>query len=199
LVGGAAFESCDRLPIEIGICPVCGSGIHTSRGIGRVNPLKLWGPHDSAHYDKASGILETCRDPKTCYVCYPSDAMAFLMFVGEKFYTVQEFMQESRTMGVSKRIPAVPDGLVCGETVVYLAHRKTILTDKKDESGNFIWLPGIFTAFVPQRVEKICWQSDYTPDNIDLHKKRGIDLVPVPDGDPDHMPSKKRVRQTPLI
>jgi hypothetical protein len=41
---------------------------------------------------------------------------------------------------------------------------------------------GIFTAFIPQRVEKLCWQSE----KIEKHRKRGIELVPVPDNDLDH-------------
>jgi len=45
---------------------------------------------------------------------------------------------------------------------------------------------GIFCAFIPRRVEKLVWDSEYTPENIEKHKKRGIDLIPVPSGDKDH-------------
>ncbi len=192
LVGGMAFMGCDRLPIELMVCPVCGAGIRFSRGIGGVNPLKLWGPHDKAHFVKDVGIL-TCICPKGCNVCYPPNEPAFIMFVGEKYYTVQEFITEARSMGVSKRLPGPPpEGLIPGKTVVYLAHKKCIDTGKKDEKGKTIFKQGVFAAFVPQRVERLCWQSDYTKENIAKYEKKGIKLIPVPMGDPDHKPSRKR-------
>jgi len=34
-------------------------------------------------------------------------------------------------------------------------------------------------VFVLGRIERFCWQSEYTQENIEKHKKRGIELVPV--------------------
>ena len=48
---------------------------------------------------------------------------------------------------------------------------------------------GIFTAFIPQRIEKLYWQSeiDAMPEKERDHlSKRGITPVGIPDGDKDH-------------
>jgi hypothetical protein len=166
------------------VCPVCGHGIWHSRGIERINPLALFGYH------------EGCTEPyKNCHICHPKVDKAFLMWVGEKFYTPQGFIEEAYTMGVSKRIANVPRDLIIGKTVVYLAHRKCApVPPEKLEGvdqpelieGEGYMGAGIFSAFVPQRVELLIWESKATPEYLESLEKRGITPVIIKDGDTDH-------------
>lgn len=226
LVGTMGFLSCDRLPIQLDVCPVCGAGIHFARGMARVNPLKLWGRHQKYKAQTLTDGGQTFTEQEHCIcvdgcsVCDPTDKPAFIMFVGEKFYTVQEFISEARTMGISKRIPPhYPAGLKLGETVIYLAHKHCIREDRmrtvqrkvkltKDVGdGRLInvdgvkdvqvpvWSAGVFCAFIPTRVEKCVWEEDYTPEAIAQAAKQGVTLVPFKQ-DADHAPSEKEENRT---
>jgi len=129
------------------------------------------------------------------------------MGVGEKYYkTPDEFTREAWEMGVSKRIPFVPQELKLGETIVYLAHPKAcevrepvamqqamaILEEARTKQPRLLETEkvekslGIFTAFIPQRIEKLIWESQATPEELEKLEKRGIKPVIVPDGDRDH-------------
>ena len=198
LVGEGFFTACDRLPYPVGICPVCGAGIPLTRGTIEINPLKLFGYH------------QPCSDRVPDVMCYPRDEVAYIMTVGAKYYpTPKEFAREAFEMGVSKAIPAIPKKLELGKTVIFLCHPKAIevqapsviqqamaIADAASNPQQSLfpleaankpsYKAGIFMTFVPQKVEKLCWQSEYTPENVEKHKKRGIELVPVPDGDKDH-------------
>lgn len=209
LVGAYIPVSCDRLPFRLQVCPVCGAGIKAGRGMTEINPLKLFGFHD----DEAH-----CHDKlRPCFLCDPSEKPAFLMKVGEKFYpTPDDFLNEGVMQGFSKRIAQIPKNFKVGETIVYLAHPKAcsvqvpvgavagrlelwqepdgasvgavtmtrlIDADKQEKAM------GIFTAFIPQRIEKLYWQSrlDNMTDKEREHlAKRGITPVGIPDGDADH-------------
>ena len=85
----------------------------------------------SCLYCHGSG-KQLCADSQHCPVCYPTEEMAYLLGVGEKFYTPESFIVEANTMGVSKRIPPnVPKNLELGKTRVFLCHKKGILIDTK--------------------------------------------------------------------
>lgn len=209
LCGEYISVSCDRLPLLLENCPVCGQGIKVSRGFTQVNPYRLWGPHDYSDSNNKSGIyIQKCNDRfRPCHVCDPKDQPAYIMGVGERYYkTPDDFMDEARRMGISKRIPFIPKDLILGETVVYLAHPKAVevkepvamqqamaileraetkqprlLETEKTEKAL-----GIFTAFIPHRVEKLIWESQATPEELEKLEKRGITPVIIPDGDRDH-------------
>ena len=196
LCGDYIPMECDRLPLELKTCPVWGAGIHFTRSFTEINPLELFGYH------------QPCRDAfRPCHVCDPRDESAYIMVVGSKYYTPESFLHEAATMGVSKRIPFMPKKLEMGKTVVYLAHPKavrlreplavqaamTVVAEVDEPQMRLLdadkkpcYAMGIFCAFIPQRVEKLVWQSEYSEENIEKHRKRGIDLVPVPDNDLDH-------------
>lgn len=219
LVGEYIAVSCDRLPLRLEACPVCGAGIHFTRSMTEINPYRLFGNHDTelqGGHDDISGNygeldVAGCKDRfRPCHVCDPPDAVAFLMMVGEKYYTPESFIEEAGQMGVCKRIPFIPKKLKLGETIVYLAHPKAcvvkevpilqqamalvggtensqpkLLEAEKEEKAL-----GIFCAFIPQRVEKLVWESELEGEQGQLYKEsleeRGITLVPIPDGDADH-------------
>jgi hypothetical protein len=196
LCGSYVSVSCDRLPYPLETCPVCGGGIKVSRGFTRINPYQLFGNHNG------------CKDQlRPCFMCDPRDEVAFIMGVGEKFYkTPGDFLEEAHRLGVSKRIPFIPKELELGKTVIYLAHPKaievkepvalqqamSILEESETKQPRLLETEkvekrlGIFTAFIPQRIEKLVWQSEATPEELEKLEKRGIKPVIVPDGDKDH-------------
>lgn len=212
-------DPCDRMPFPLTTCPVCGQGIKVSRGFTQVNPYRLWGPHDSTYYDEPNEPLPlgailvsremiiTCTDRfRPCFLCDPQDQPAYIMLVGEKYYTPESFLDEAHRMGISKRIPFIPKDLELGKTVIYLAHPKacevkvaaavqqamSILEGSESQQPKLVETDrvekklGIFCAFIPQKVEKLIWESELTDEKREELAKRGITPIPIPDGDPDH-------------
>lgn len=171
---------CDRLPVPLDLCPVCGSGIKFSRGWTWLDLHGFIGDH------------EDCKDihATICPVCSPAmftplleeDKKVFgLLWIGEIFYTPQSFSIESKVMGVTRRIPAIPRNLKLGKTVVLVAHKNACGIDR----------PGIFSAFTALKLEQLIWESDATEDKLEEMKKRNITPIIVPDGDRDHDPESK--------
>lgn len=208
LVGSYITLPCDRLPLEVGSCPTCGSGVHFSRNAAEINPFKLWGCHTAqgGAFFATDGPFEEHYDPcgcikafGHCIVCQPPDDVAFIMMVGEKYYSPHSFMSEARELGVSKRIPSFPRNLKVGKSVVYLGHKKAIQVYKEDgkqvslldqnivdKESIIEYRMGIFGAFIPQRVEKLIWESEATPEVLENLMNRGITPVIIKDGDKDH-------------
>lgn len=151
LVGGFQGVPCCRLPAEIDTCPTCGQGVKFSRGIQWVAPELVFKGEPKCDSD-ISG-LGALFGADLCPLRRPSEKMA-LMWVGEKFYTPETFSKEALGMGVSKRISALPKGLVVGKTRVLLAHVKAVRKGE-DEMGRPVYKPGVFMSFVPQRLERI--------------------------------------------
>lgn len=187
LVGGIISVPCDRLPIPLEVCPVCSQGIKVGRGFTKINPKKFLGEH------------EGCTDKiQPCIACQPHTTTGFIMLVGEKHYkSPADFLNEGVKLGVSKRIPFIPKDLTLGKTPVYLAHHKAIIKEapegSKSKKGNGKMLEyalGIFSAFIPLKVEKLVWEKDLKgkkgKELKKALKKRGIVPVPIPDGDKDH-------------
>lgn len=185
---------CDKLPLPLKICPCCGNGIKLGRNLTAVNPLKLFGVH------------RYCADKfQPCFVCQPSEDKAYIIRIGEQFYkTVDEYVSESKRLGFSRRIAQIPRDFILGKTVVYLAHINACLENEPTEVQTELKVNppeiaprllettkvkrvmGIFTAFIPQRIEKIYWQSalDEMPKSERTRlEKRGITPVGVPTGD----------------
>lgn len=196
LVGGGMVAPCDRLPVEIGHCPVCHAGLHFSRGLTQINPLRLWGVHPDCKDDPIYS--------QSCVMCNPKEDMAFLLGVGAKFYpTPQDFIAEGGVMGISKRIAQIPKNFKLGETWIYLVHPKAFSRLVPVKSGEpaegqqgrimegLEYSPGVFYVFRPRRIEKMLWQSQATNEELARLEKRGITPVIIPDGDQDHAPKKK--------
>ena len=189
---------CDRLPYPLDTCPVCGGGIKPSRSYTKVDPINLFGRHD------------TCTEQRRyCHLCTPPDEPAFIVTVGSQHYTPESFLDEAQHLGISKRIPFIPKELELGKTVVYLAHPKAcpilktvpmmvaaLPAGASAIAGAVYGTPpttvaveykfGIFSAFVPQRVEKLIWRHQATEDELDNLAKRGITPVVIENGDMDH-------------
>lgn len=210
LCGEFLSSPCDRMPFPLATCPVCGQGIKVSRGFTEVNPYRLWGPHGgrTIHLGVRISTEDTvCSDTiRPCFMCDPKDEPAYLMLVGEKYYTPESFLDEAVAMGISKRIPFIPKGMELGKTVVYLAHPKacqvkvpaalqqamSIVEESETKQPQLLETEriekkvGIFCAFIPQKIEKLVWESDLTDEKREQLEKRGITPIPIPDGDSDH-------------
>jgi hypothetical protein len=201
LCGRGLWVACDRLPYPIGSCPVCGQGIHFARAFTEINPLRLF----QEHYG--------CRDDFIpCKMCQPTNDLAYIMMVGSRYYTPESFIKEALEQGVSKRIPFMPKRLKLGETIVYLAHPKVEMPNDSpsgneipEKEGQFRLLEAerkgekrlaIFAAFTPQRVEKLIWESEATPETLKDLEKRHITPVVIPDGDSDH--KQKQDKEGPI-
>ena len=172
--------SCDRLPIPLLTCPTCGEGIKPTRGWTWVFPHNL--------FQGVHSVLK-CSCPPLCPICFP-DLMgrkAGLTWIGTQFYTPSTFAKEALTLGVSRRISSVPRGLVLGKTWVLVGHRQAAKIPAPGTVTGEKPCPGIFYAFIPQRMEMIITES-YSEDEKFMEKleKRGITPVVVPADDKDH-------------
>ena len=171
--------SCDRLPLPIEPCDTCGEQPRFNRGISGIRPDVLWGGHHPCEDKRLATFCATCTPPTA----------GFLMWVGDD-YTVESVNAEAATLGISKRIPAIPKDLELGVDWVYLAKLKIIpngaqqwLPGQTDERAGYG--PGVFTTFRPTRIEKIV--SDLTPAaELDSLREQIITPVVVPHDDPDH-------------
>lgn len=192
MVGGAVGLGCDRLPMKLEACPVCGAGIHFTRSMTLIYPLDLFNPHDTDE------VICQC-EKRPCRVCDPTEDIAYVMNVGVQHYPTKEhFIEEANRMGVSKRIPFIPKHLKLSETIIYLAHPKActvpVPTEDDPESLQHRMLDsqktgyalGIFMAFVPLRIEMPIYKKNLTKQKRAELKKRGITPIAIPTGDKDH-------------
>src|SRR5215471_10018790 len=125
--GGGGFP-CDRLPIRLDVCPCCNHGFKQSRGWTWLDVPKFVNGNHEVTSLHISGEIP-CPCSLYCPLCKHVNTVgkAGLLWIGEKFYrTPAEFLAEGVTMGISRRIAAIPRGFEVGKTWVLLAHSKTI-------------------------------------------------------------------------
>src|SRR5579871_3946802 len=128
LVGGGLSAPCDRMPFPLERCKVCGGGIKFTRGPQWLLP-SFFEPHLLQEERVFHTYRETdrCLDESPCPVCNkPPLGEEFgphlLLWIGRKHYTPEAYLEEGRRLGVSRRLSALPKGLVLGQTWVLLAH-----------------------------------------------------------------------------
>lgn len=180
LVGTGLSAPCDMIPLELKPCISCGFQIPFSRGFLWLN--KRW----IEYYARDHHIAINCKCTPSCPICYPGHNGLHrygVMWVGQRGYTPKSFIREAQSMAVCKRISQIPKGLLFGKTWVLLAHKKvsfqkTVAAEFKSEP---VHKPAIFYAFVPQRVEKLIWESKATGKTLIELKEQGITPVIVPD------------------
>jgi hypothetical protein len=236
LVGGGLSAPCDRMPYRLDRCRTCGGGVKFTRGHTWLEPdffephmrsvecqcshgsmgapCSVCGhPHPIGSICSRARLTFDCRDESACPVCRNRDGFGphLLLWIGRGHYSPDVFLRESRELGVSRRIAALPKGLVLGETWVLLAHLDAVppadptkcmvcnFTEKLHLPGAPADVcsafqapkptPGIFCAFVPRAVELILKESDATPERREKEAKRGVTVVAVPDDDKDHQGS----------
>lgn len=159
MMGGEIMIPRSCLPVKLDVCPVCHHGIKPTRGWTWVQP---------------KGLMEPCKNPMCVLSALPE--RAGLLWVGEKFYpTPHDFLVEAAQQGISRRITAIPKDFKVGETLVLFAHRKVVM---EPLTGGSIYKPGIFSAFIPNRVEYVVKKGDST-EKLESLEKRGVQLVEV--------------------
>ncbi len=181
LVGGGASMQCDRLPYEIVNCPTCGSGIKFSRGFTWLDWFKYAGIH------VIDDPYAACTCPNTCPICVPESGSYGLLWIGERYYSPENFVKEVLQMGACRRIAAIPKGLKLGETLILFAHKHVI--PFKNDKNEDDFKPAIFYVFRPTGLELLIWESEATPEKIAELEKKHITPIIIPDGDKDHDPA----------
>ena len=154
-------------------------------------------------------VTERCGCHYPCFMCDPAEGPAYIMRVGEKYYPMPEdFINEGIIQGISKRIAQIPKDFKIGKTIIYLAHinacvirepvaviQQAMALLEKPEQPRLCdaeqqkRIMGIFAAFIPQRIEKLYWQSELdamADKERESITKRGITPIGIPDGDIDH-------------
>lgn len=176
---------CDRLNYNLEVCPVCGAGIKFTRGFTWIDWFGYAGKHQFG-----DGVFCRCGVPfesslpSPCPICNPEEnnSRYGLLWVGNKYYTPEEFIREAETQGISKRIATVPKDLVFGKTWILFAHKKA---GKKEVEGNNtltkikeIPCPAIFFVAKAERVEKII-SGNTAKDEEAVEKLRKRGITPV--------------------
>lgn len=186
LRGDGILRPCERLPFVLDFCPCCGAGITPSRGFTWIDPIKLFDPElypgCTHHVQPVHGQHEYLTDDcATCVMCNPwlAGHQAGLIWIGEQHYkTPHDFVREARTMGISRKIAAIPTGFEVGKHWIYLAHRKALQSLRDD--GKIVWQGGVFMTFQPSVVELVIDNPDNVPDKaIEIVKRLGEDKAKI--------------------
>lgn len=212
LVSDGSMAPCGRLPIPLTVCPCCNNGIKPARAWTWVDPRPLM---KSKECPNGTGGIKLEIGKKLDFDAIGADPVgdlqwrhlqqlhaecplananlperAGLLWIGEKFYPrPEDYMREAGTMGISRRIPAVPRGFKLGDAVM-LAHRFCTKVAREpgsalgpgefaDPEGElFKFVGGIFTMFRPSKVEYIL-KGDETDEAILALRERGLSPVIV--------------------
>lgn len=188
IVGGELNAPCGKLPKVLDVCPTCHAGWKPTRSWTWINLAPLF-PDNVCGNGPVGCLGCPLRDiAQTEEDKFHGHYRAGLIWIGEKFYpTPADFLSEAARMGISRRLPNIPNGFVAGETLVLFAHRKAI--HHPAISGNpegyaemaevpEFWERAIVAAFIPRAVQYVVKDSD---DAAKLEKlaKKGVELVRV--------------------
>lgn len=160
LVGPAMSEACERLPYHVAPCNSCGSRFEFFRGWTEVNPYERFSG------DPPCNDHGETHDHALCPMCYPPNERAMAMFCGEKFYSPAGFLAEAREMGMSKKVASLPEWLIVGKTVVYVAHNKAVERERVDTGTGEVTketVPGIICCFRPVGIDLVVDDLDKIP------------------------------------
>ncbi len=170
LMGSGSFEPCERLPFPLSVCPCCGGGIGFFRGFKWIIPEQLFNPLNSPI---CYPLHSADHNHTLCLMCNPARAgkRAGLMWIGEAFYTPEQFTREAREVGISKKVASIPRGFRLGRDIIYLAHRKAVIdfSDTEDPVR-----AGVFMSFCPRRVDIVIDDPNSIPERaVSLKEKLG--------------------------
>lgn len=177
--GSAYVLPCRRLPFALPeACPCCGAGIKQTRGIQFINPLAVFG-------EAEPGRACPAGYPFPCPVCYPGKRGG-LMWVGKEHYPrPDDFAQEARQYGISKRIAYPPKDLKPGD-MIYFAHPQGVQEEQgtgqallggQEEVQQF-FRPGVFLAARFTEIQKVISEDQAKdPEYVRDLEARGIQPV----------------------
>lgn len=167
---------CGALPIPLVACECCGEGVKPSRA-------PSW---KQARFFKRKCELSYCRCEmrNTGINSLPDDEPILLVWIGKKHYpTKEQFIKETHSMGISRRLNAVPRDFKIGETWVMLAMQDVPIPGKYDENGEPVTQHEAFFFFKPDRIEYVCHDEDSekaeSEEFIDNLHNRGIQPIRV--------------------
>lgn len=172
LIGGECCLPCGKLPHWLTVCPTCHHGIKPSRGWTWIDADALFGNLPCGTRDVSRN--EFCL---SCVLHHPGQR-AGLLWIGEKFYTPDEFEAEATRLGISRRIASVATGFKVGETLVLLASRKVMCVGATGSGELVSYKPAIFAAFVPTAIEYVV-KGDETDEQLHRLEAQGCTLVRV--------------------
>lgn len=203
LVSEGLSEGCERFPIPLRSCGHCGQKVNQTRGFQWAEPDFLF-----ANAVPCAPVADDGHLHSKCPVCVPgmlryadpSDKIG-LIWVGKKFYSPDGWLKEAMMQGASKRVPAIPKGLVIGKSRVMAAHPEghSIQADLFEgapepgsEPADRKPGPAVISMFTVKRIELIVTETQMREKEewlMDLFA-RGVTPVVVPDNDRDHAPAK---------
>lgn len=204
---------CGKLPIPADVCPTCSQGLKFARGFSWIDG-KRWtaglvcrsgGPATFRELgDNLAADLGDCPGcPLGTTEGQPNVDLSRvgLVWIGEKFYpTPQDWIAETKKMGISRRLNHVPRDFEVGKDWVFVAHMKVIREDCSNpdcQDGKIdlptkkrlvncptckgkkeVWKPAIFHLFKPQALEYVVGEKD-SVDKLERLEKKGVKLVKV--------------------
>jgi len=182
MMGGKLEEPCERLPMPLTVCPCCGQGYKFARNFTWIDPGRMFAPDLEPRCLALGEEFDRTHAHAWCSMCCPADVAgdrAGLIWIGARHYkTPALFLAEAREMGISRRLPAIPNKFEFGEHYVYLAHKAAVIPFLgdfeigKDEPPKLT--PGVFSVFKPTHVDLVIDDEDNIPEKaVRLMEKHG--------------------------
>jgi len=92
---------------------------------------------------------------KNCYYAHPEDSRSWLHWIGNKYYSIKQFIEEARQIGVSRRVPAKMLKKMKWGDVIFLASKEKNLKN-----------PLVFGYFALERIQGVKVDIDELPEHL---------------------------------
>jgi hypothetical protein len=198
LVCDGPGRDCERMPIPLTSCPTCSQGIKPARGWTWIESEPILDANPCKRSERLAPVFDAKLGPDPtrtikCVDCPMGVSMGRvgLIWVGSKYYAApDDFLREASRQGISRRIPAIPQGFKLGEHWVWLAHRETIPTVHEDHCASrnpdvtvecdceAEPTPGVFQVFKPSRIEYVV-KADDDEEKLGRLVKHDVTLVKI--------------------
>lgn len=195
LVCDGEGRDCQRMPIPLTVCPTCSQGIKPARGWSWIESGPILEANPCRKVVDNLAVVGKPQSPRglSCADCPMGSQMGRvgLLWVGTKYYaTPTDFLREASKQGISRRIPAIPQGFKLGEHWVWLAHREAIPAvhehhcasrnpDTNEECDcEAEPTAAVFQVFKPSRIEYVV-RPDDDDDKLDRLVKHDVTLVKI--------------------
>jgi hypothetical protein len=184
LMSGSLGTICGKLPKPVRPCAECGKlSVSITRGWSWFNAREFFGIGE-CHLSGSCSMIHLADSRSVCLLCIlcAPPERAGLVWVGAQFYpTIWDFTQEAARLGLSKRLPGIPEDFKAGETWVAIGHRGERVWTQGEETHEAEpreSVPIIFRFFQPSRIEYVVTDKE-TPDELIAIEAKGAELVRV--------------------
>ena len=199
LVSDGSGKGCERMPIPLEVCPTCSQGIKPARGWSWIESGPILAANPCRKIVRNEPLVDLQLGGPSpgralfCIGCPMTPEImgrVGLLWVGMKYYaTTDDVLKEAAAQGISRRIPAIPQGFKLGEHWVWLAHQATIppvhddqcpaLADPPEECVcEADPTPGVFQVFKPARLEYVVEDGD-SQEKLGRMIERDVTLVKI--------------------